>query len=67
MQIFIKDHDYDLWKTISNGDFIPTMMEGDKIVPKPRFTHKGTEKVTNNYLNSNEFNCVSTCDTTKEV
>jgi len=53
------------------------MMEGDKIVLKPRsaFTPEETEKVAENRamnilfcgLDSNEFNCFSACDTSKEV
>jgi len=36
MQIFIKYHDYDLWKIISSEDFIPTLQKGDKVEPKSR-------------------------------
>ena len=68
----MNDLDYELWEIIS------TMKEGDKIVPKPMsdFSKGKTEKVAKNYrvlnilfcdLNSNKFNHVSICDTTKEV
>ena len=78
MQIFIKYHDYDLWKIISSEDFIPTLQKGDKVEPKLRlkYTKVETKKVVKNYralnisvcgLDSNEFICLSTCDTTKEV
>ena len=45
MHIFIKDHDYELREIISKGDFVPTMKEGDKIIPmfKFIFTHEETE------------------------
>ena len=57
---------------------MPAMKEGYKIVPMPRlaFTHEETEKVAKNYrvlnilfygLDFNEFNCVFTCDTSKQV
>ena len=57
---------------------MPTVKEGDKIVRKPRlaFTQEVIKKVAKNYkalnilfygLDYNEFNCVSACDTTKEV
>ena len=78
MHIFIKDHDYELWEIISKSDFVPTMKEGDKIVPKPisELTPEEIEKVAKNYralnilfcgFDSNEFNCVSACVITKEI
>jgi len=78
MLIFISDHNYKLWEIISKGYFVPTMKEGDKIIPKPSsaFTHEEIEKVTKNYkassilfcgLDSNEFNCVSACDIAREI
>ena len=76
MQIFIKDHDYEVQEIISQGNFVPTVKEGDKIVPKPmsEFTHEKTEKVAKNQrailfydLDSNEFNRVSACDIAKDV
>ena len=47
MHIFIKDHDYENWEIISKGEFVPTVKEGDKTIPKPRsaFTHEGVEKL----------------------
>jgi len=57
---------------------VPTVKEGDKIVPKPmsEFTHEKTEKVAKNYralnilfydLDSNEFSHVFACDMAKDV
>ena len=78
MQIFIKNQDHKLWEIISKGNFVPSIEEGDKTVQKPisTFTHEKTEKVVKNYkalnilfrdLNSNKFNHMFACDTTKEV
>ena len=47
MQIFIKDHDYELWKIISKGNVVPVVKEGRKIASKSisHFTHEETENV----------------------
>jgi len=51
MQIFIKDHDYDILKITSNGDFIPTLKKGNKVNAELRSKcNKGRAKrVANNY------------------
>ena len=50
MQVFIKDHDYEHWEILSEGNFMPIRKEGDRIFPKPRsmFTYEKTEKVAKN-------------------
>ena len=78
MQIFIKDHDYEVWEIISDGVFIPTLKQEDKVDPKSRseYTKAKAERVAKNHrgfnilfccLGLNEFNHVFVCDSTKEV
>ena len=78
MQIFIKDHDYEVCEIISRDDFVPTMKERDKIVLKPilAFTHEETKKMAKNCralkilfcgFDSNKFNHVFACDIAKVV
>jgi len=77
MEILVNDLDHELWEIIINGDFAQMVKEGDKIMKlRSVFTEEETEKVGKYYrvlnilfcgLNYSEFNCVSTCDTTKEV
>jgi len=51
MYIFIKDHDYDVWKIISNRDFLRTSKKGDKVKLKLRSedTKAEAERVVKNY------------------
>ena len=51
MWIFIKRLDYELWDIFSRGDFVPTVKEGNKTVPKliSHFSKVESEKLAKHY------------------
>jgi len=76
MQIFIKDLDYEYAKLSPMETLFQLQRTQNCNKAISDFSKEETEKIAKNYgvlkmlfcgLGSNEFNCVSTCDTAEEV
>jgi hypothetical protein len=78
MKIFIQANDWEAWKVIKYGPFIPTKLEGDIMIAKDEmeWTNEEVKRVQINCkainmlhcaLDANEFNRVSGCESAKEI
>ncbi|EOY31699.1 Uncharacterized protein TCM_038764 [Theobroma cacao] len=80
MSIYIKAIDYEMWDVITDGPFMPSIVNvvTNELMPKPRseWTEAETKKVQINFkaintlhcaLTPTEFNKVSSCTTAKQV
>ena len=78
MRIFITSTDYDLWKIITKGPYIPTKKSGDLDVPKSEDEWDEAEKpkIEKNArainllycaLSTDEYNRISACETAQEI
>ncbi|GAV68055.1 zf-CCHC domain-containing protein/DUF4219 domain-containing protein/UBN2 domain-containing protein [Cephalotus follicularis] len=79
MTIFIQSLDYNLWDLIVDGPSLPTIRsENGDVLPKPRNTYNDDDRkriqmnakdkhIIICAINSNKFNRVSSCNSTKEM
>jgi len=78
MQMFIKTEDYELWNIITKGPYVPMIRVDEKTVKKTKeqYTQEDFTRVSKNChamhilycgLDSNEYNRICTCESTKEI
>ncbi|GAV74114.1 UBN2 domain-containing protein [Cephalotus follicularis] len=79
MTIFIQSLDYNLWDLIVDGSNLPTVtLENGNVIPKPRNTYDDNDRrivqinakakhIIICAINSNDFNRISSCISTKEM
>ena len=80
MSIFMGAYDYEMWDVVLDGPYVPmkTKVGSEALEPKlqSEWTELEVKKVQVNFkaintlhcaLNPTEFNCISTCKTTKEI
>ena len=78
MTWFLQSTNLDLWDAIEDGPHIPSKLENEVMVPKPKQEWNELDRkkvqlnakvvlILHHAIDRNEFNCVWQCKSTKEI